>query len=102
MERKLLTNIISCRYVRKNGKYVAELGVYEEAKQIVWLTYKQMLNLMDCFDQTTNGFSNKHVSVYGHWNDNGYYAYTSVLHHKQPRRFKEPAQRDVSDLWEDD
>lgn len=81
-------------------KYVVDIGIYNEPKQTVWLTEKQMINMDNCFNETKNGFSNKDVSVYGHWNDRGYYTYTSVKHHKQPKVFKEPTQYDVSDLWE--
>lgn len=102
MEKKRLNNIISIKYIKKVGKYVVELAICNEPKEVVWLSEKQMINLNNCFDETKNGFSNKDVSVFGHWNEKGYYAYTSVLHHKQPKRFKEPAQRDTSDLWEVD
>lgn len=101
MEKKLLNNIIDINYVKKVEKYVVNIAICDEPKQKVWLTEKQMINLNNCFDETKSGYSDRNVSVYGHWNDNGYYAYTSVLHHEQPKRFKEPAQRDVSDLWED-
>lgn len=98
MEKKRLTNIIDMRYVKKVGKYVVELGIHNEPKKTVWLSEKQAINLNNCFDETKNGYSNKDVSVYGHWNERGYYAYTSVVHHKQQKIFKEPFQHDLSDL----
>lgn len=102
MEKKRLNNIINIRYVQKVNKYIVDLAISNENKQTVWLTEKQMINLNKCFSETKKGYSDRDISVYGHWNNKGYYAFTSLLHHKQAKQFKAPVQPDVSDLWEDD
>jgi hypothetical protein len=100
MEKKLLTNIISRKYVAKVNKHIVEIGIKDEPKATIWLTEKQMSNLLLCFEQVPKGYSTKDVSVIGFWNEKGYYAYSKVIHHKKERYFKEPVQQDVSDLWE--
>lgn len=99
---KRLTNIISEKYIAKLHKYVVELGIDGESKQTIWLTEEQMINLHRCFYETPKGFSNKDVSVMGIWNECGYYVYSRVWHHEQPKLFREPRQLDLADLKEVD
>lgn len=100
MEKKVITHIMSQKYVDKVDKYVVELSLYGAPKETVWLTEKQMINLERCFSQTMNGYSTKAATVTGHWNGRGYYAYATVGKQKTVVEFEEPEQQDVSDLWE--
>ncbi|MFB7302641.1 hypothetical protein [Heyndrickxia sporothermodurans] len=102
MKKMLLHNIVSQKYIVKVDKYIVELAVYDNPKQTVWLTDRQMDNLIYCFDMTRNGYSNKQALVYGHWNENGYYAYTSVEKREKRKEFKLPYQYDLSDIEEVD
>lgn len=101
MEKRIF-DIISHRYIRKYDKYRVELAFTDEPKKTVWLTHRQFANLIYCFDMTRKGYSDKHVSVIGVWNENGYYAYTKVLKHPQYKQFKQPREYDLSDLEEEE
>lgn len=98
---KRFTNIISKQHVTKLNKYVVEIGMDGEPKERLWLTQKQMFNLASCFEETSNGYSNKDISVVGVFNDNGYYAYAKVVRHKREKMFKVPKEHDLSDLLDD-
>lgn len=99
---KTIFGIISHRYIRKYDKYRVELAFINEPKKTVWLTHNQFANMTFCFDMTRKGYSDKHVSVIGVWNDKGYYAYTKVIKHPQYKSFKQPYQYDLSNLEESD
>lgn len=98
--KRSLSHILEYKYSQRYGKYRAVLALISEKKEVVWLTEKQLINMLDCFDQTPKGYSTKLRTVYGHWNERGYYAFTSV--DKAKREFIAPEQHDLSDLLEVD
>jgi preprotein translocase subunit SecA len=95
---KLITNIIKKQYIKKINRYIIELGIKDEAKRIIWLTEKQMINLKNCFNETKNGYSDKNISIIGIWNDKGYFSYSKIEHHKQEKLFTLPKQYNLDDL----
>lgn len=101
-KRRIVSNILNIKWIDKVGKYVVDLAVLGESKKTVWLTERQLDNLKSCFAQTPKEYSTSRRTVYGHWNQQGFYAYTTVEDTRIPHIFREPKQRDLSDLWEDD
>lgn len=101
MEEKIITNIISIKYVEKINKYLVEIGILNEPKMKVWLTDKQMINLKNNFDMTRKSYSNKNEIVTAVFNEKGYYAYSKFYKVKQKRLFKVPKEMDLSDLIDD-
>lgn len=89
----IITNIITCKFIPKVGKYVVELGIRGEKKRKAWLTEKQLINLEICLDRAKG----KEARVIGYWNK-GYYAYSRV---EFGREFKMPPQYNLDDLKEE-
>lgn len=101
MEEKIITNIISTKYITKINKYLVEIGILNEPKMKVWLTNKQLINLKSNFYKTKNSYSNKHEIVTAVFNEQGYYAYSKFYKIKQKRLFNIPKEMDLSDLMDD-
>ncbi|MDT8718263.1 hypothetical protein IAI10_16470 [Clostridium sp. 19966] len=101
MNIKVLTTIISKRYVEKVGKYIVEIGILNEPKSIIWLTEKQMINLINSFNSTPKGYSNSDVFVVGVFNDNRYFCYSKAIKHKKERVFTVPKEYDLRELIDD-
>jgi hypothetical protein len=97
---EVLNNIISARYIPKVNKYI--VVVMGELKHKLWLTEKQMINLQNCFDETPKGYSNKYISVCGHWNSKGYYMYSTVEKRNKENLFNPPSEYNLNDLRDDD
>lgn len=98
MTDRVITNIISSRYVPKIGRHIVELGIQDEEKEKAWLTERQLVNLELCFERTPKGYSSKKVRVIGYWNEKGYYAYSKV---ETGPEFNMPPQYNLDDLKEE-
>lgn len=72
-------------------KWRVELEIAGEPKRVCWLSPAQYDYLTSAFEHTKNGYSDKTCTVYGYFDEKGYYVKCkAVLHPPKQRHFTPP------------
>lgn len=91
---KEIADVLSSEWIAKVGKYKVRLAFESEKSETVWMSERQLLGILRCFEQTPHDHSTRHTTVIGVWNERGYYAYSKV----ERQQFIPPVQYRLDDL----